>query len=78
MESNVINNLIEKIPHLNRHSNSYKEVNFYEEIFCDICAKKCNLFDNGFSCSKCDLNICINCVIEINFKKLKKKGIHIA
>ena len=68
---NGINNLIEKIPHLERHSRSYKKINFNEETFCDICARKCDLYDEGYNCSECKLNICINCVIEINERKVK-------
>ena len=65
---NGINEEIEKIPHLKSHSKSYKKVNFNEEVFCDVCARKCDLYDEGYSCLDCKLNICINCVIGINRK----------
>ena len=66
-----INEEIAEIPHLLSHKDSYKKINFRKEAFCDICARKCDLFDEGYSCPKCGINICINCVIEINTRHVK-------
>ena len=68
---NNINEELAEIPHLKSHKNSYKKINFNDEAFCDICSRKCNLYDEGYSCSKCGMNICINCVIDINIRHLK-------
>jgi hypothetical protein len=62
---------IDDIPH--SHSKYYEHGEFDTNCVCDICLKKCNIFDTGISCSKCNLVICELCVIEINKKGLKKK-----
>ena len=62
---------IDDIPH--SHSKYYKHGEFHYICECDICLKKCNIFDTGILCSECHLVICEPCVIEINRKGLKKK-----
>ena len=66
-----INRETAKIPHLMSHKNSYQKINFIKEAFCDICARKCDKYDEGYRCLECKMNICINCVIEINARHIK-------
>ena len=63
--------LIDTIPHPHKdvYRDDYKKI----EYICDICLKKCDTYDTGMFCPKCNLNICDLCVIEINKKTLKRK-----
>ena len=61
---NGIFRLMNNIP----HSHAFIRNNFNENINCDICLKICDSSDTGLSCRLCNLDVCDNCIININSK----------
>ena len=64
-------NLIKTIP----HEDGFIQSHLINGRICDYCNKKCSHYDTGIYCNNCQIDICDNCLIEIN-KKLNSGQMH--